>query len=145
MAIILFDAVNQIYMIYPKYMIPEKRPLQVLKLIELHTLRSNSWYLDMETNTYGLLLWQYSEDVELFVYPHLYTRVWQSALKEVKATEAFVVIQFLSLMTKSNGNIFRVAGLLCGEFTGVRWILRTKASDAELWCFLLWMHEQAVE
>ena len=25
--------------------------------------------------------------------------------------------------------------LLCGEFTGHRWIHRTKASDAELWCF----------
>ena len=38
-------------------------------------------------------------------------------------------------MTPSNGNIFRVTDLLCGEFTG-RWIPRTKASDAELWCFL---------
>ena len=28
----------------------------------------------------------------------------------------------------------RVTDLLCGEFTGYRWI--TKASDAELWCFL---------
>ena len=35
-----------------------------------------------------------------------------------------------------NGNIFRVTGHLCGEFTGHRWIPRTKASDAELWCFL---------
>ena len=26
--------------------------------------------------------------------------------------------------------------LCCGEFTGHRWIPRTKASDAELWCFL---------
>ena len=25
---------------------------------------------------------------------------------------------------------------LCGEFTGHRWIPRTKASDAEFWCFL---------
>ena len=31
-----------------------------------------------------------------------------------------------------NGNIFCVTGLLCGEFTGDRWITRTKASDAEL-------------
>ena len=35
-----------------------------------------------------------------------------------------------------NGNIFRVTGHLCGEFTGHRWILHTRASDAELWCFL---------
>ena len=40
-------------------------------------------------------------------------------------------------MTSSNGNIFRVTGHLCGEFTGPRWIPRTKASDAELWCLLL--------
>ena len=35
------------------------------------------------------------------------------------------------MITSSNGNIFSVTGHLCGEFTGPR----TKASDAELWCF----------
>ena len=40
------------------------------------------------------------------------------------------------MMTSSNGNIFRVTGPLCGEFTGNRWIPRTKASDAELWYFI---------
>ena len=44
---------------------------------------------------------------------------------------------YISMMTSSNGNIFRVTGHLCGEFTGPRWIPHTKASDAELWC-LLW-------
>ena len=39
-------------------------------------------------------------------------------------------------MTSSNENIFRVTGHLCGEFTGPRWLPRTKASDPELWCFL---------
>ena len=34
-------------------------------------------------------------------------------------------------MTSSNGNIFRVTGHLCGEFTGRRWISRTKTSEAE--------------
>ena len=42
----------------------------------------------------------------------------------------------ISMMTSSNRNIFRVTGHLCGEFTGPQWIHRTKASDAELWCFL---------
>ena len=37
---------------------------------------------------------------------------------------------------------FRVTGLLCGEFTGDRWIPRTKASDAELWYFLWSLPEQ---
>ena len=40
------------------------------------------------------------------------------------------------MMTSSNGNIFRVTGPLWGEFTRHRWIPLTKASDAELWCFL---------
>ena len=39
-------------------------------------------------------------------------------------------------MTSSNGNIFPVNGHLCGEFTGDRWIPRTKASVAEFGCFL---------
>ena len=37
-----------------------------------------------------------------------------------------------NMMTSSNAKIFGVTGLLCGEFT----CHRTKASDAELWCFL---------
>ena len=40
------------------------------------------------------------------------------------------------MMTASNGNIFRVTGPLFGEFTGHLWIPLTKASEAELWCFL---------
>ena len=40
---------------------------------------------------------------------------------------------------------FCVTGLLCGEFTGDRWIPHTKASDAELWCFLSSAHEPTVE
>ena len=36
------------------------------------------------------------------------------------------------MMTSSNGNIYRVTGHLCGEFTGHRWIPRTKASDGGL-------------
>ena len=46
------------------------------------------------------------------------------------------LLSALCMMTSSNGNIFRVTGHLCGKFTGPRWISRTKASDAELWCFL---------
>ena len=36
-----------------------------------------------------------------------------------------------TMVTSSNGNIFRVTGHLSGEFTGHRLIPRTKASDAE--------------
>ena len=40
------------------------------------------------------------------------------------------------MITKSNGNIFRISGPLCGAITDHRWIPFTKASDAELWRFL---------
>ena len=46
-------------------------------------------------------------------------------------------------MTSSNRIIFHVTGLLCREFTGPQWIPRTKASDADFWCFLctaLWIN-----
>ena len=51
----------------------------------------------------------------------------------------------IDMMTSSNGNIFRVTGPLCGEFTGHRWIPLTKASDAELCCFLWSAPEYTVE
>ena len=44
--------------------------------------------------------------------------------------------RYSDMMTSSNGNVFRVTGHLCGEFTGDRWISLTKTGDAELWCFL---------
>ena len=40
------------------------------------------------------------------------------------------------MTTPLNGNNFLVTGPLYGGFTGHRWIPLTKASDAELWCFL---------
>ena len=48
----------------------------------------------------------------------------------------FTVPFRITMMTSSNGNIFRATGPLCGDSTGHRWSLLTKASDAELWCFL---------
>ena len=59
----------------------------------------------------------------------------------------FIGAKLLSqpMMTSSNGNIFRVTGHLCGEFNGPRWISRTKASDAELWCFIWSASESTVE
>ena len=41
----------------------------------------------------------------------------------------------ISMMTSSTGKGFRVTGLLCGEFTGHRWIPLSKTRDAELSCF----------
>ena len=79
-----------------------------------------------------------------WVYEHL-TRVSVNASKKLsmnwwynnKSQRNRTVRIFMAyMMTSSYGNIFRVTGPLCGEFTGDRWIPRTKARDAELWCFL---------
>ena len=49
----------------------------------------------------------------------------------------FEDFNFLELMmTSSNGNIIRVRGPVCGEFTGHRWIPLSKASNVEHWCYL---------
>ena len=49
------------------------------------------------------------------------------------------------MKTSSNGYILRVTGPLWGESIGHRWIPLTKASDAELWCFVLYAPEQTFE
>ena len=51
----------------------------------------------------------------------------------------------ISYDVKSNRNIFRVTGPLWGESIGHRQTPLTKASFAELWCFLLSAPEQTVE
>ena len=55
------------------------------------------------------------------------------------------VYQIYCMMTSSNGNTFRVTALCAGNFTGHRWIPLTKASDAELVCFLWSASEQTFE
>ena len=76
------------------------------------------------TNVFPIVMYLYQRVRGLC--PHLWVKVsprsWASIVCD--------------MMTSSNGNIFRITGHLCGEFTGPRWIPRTKASDAELWCFL---------
>ena len=49
------------------------------------------------------------------------------------------------MMTATNGNIFRVTGPLCGEFTGHLWIPLTEDSYVVLWCFLLSSPDKAVK
>ena len=57
-------------------------------------------------------------------------------VNSVKKLYSNAVEIWICMTTSSNGNIFRVKGSVCEEFTGHRWIPRTKAIDAELWCFL---------
>ena len=66
--------------------------------------------------------------------------IWRTAVHtaphESTWERAWWQLHPLTMMTSPDGNIFRVTGSLCGEFTGHRWIPRTKASDAKLWSFL---------
>ena len=43
----------------------------------------------------------------------------------------------VNMMASLYGDIFRVTGPLCSEFTGHQWIPLTKASDAKLWSFFI--------
>ena len=70
---------------------------------------------DIKSHRYG---GHYVQNVENLGYDNLFAKG--------------VSLQLLLTMTSSNGNIFRVIGPLCGEFTGDRSIPRTKASDVEL-------------
>ena len=60
---------------------------------------------------------------------------WLLPLRPWRTIPGNILLTQHHKMTSSNGNIFRVTGHLCREFTGHRWIPRTKASDTELWCF----------
>ena len=63
--------------------------------------------------------------------------IYRAYMVQVTEAAAELLVSLVRMMTSSNWNIFRVTGHLYGKFTGPRWIPRTMASDAELWC-LLW-------
>ena len=62
----------------------------------------------------------------------------QEVIKESPPSNARISIY---MMTSSNGNVFRVTGHLCGEFTGDRWIPLTEASDVELFLICVWIND----
>ena len=66
-------------------------------------------------------------------------KIWYNATRHSSLSSQICGTIFM--MKSSNGNIFRVTGLLWGLFNGHRWIPLTEASDAELWCFLCFAPE----
>ena len=74
-------------------------------------------------------LMKHQRRVSAVIWDHFYT---------TSSTESWV-------LTSPNENIFLVNGFLCGEFTCHMWILLTKASDAERWCFLWSVPELTAE
>ena len=128
--------------------IPAQRPVTqsfyVFFDLRLDTRLSKQWW-SWWFETPSCPLWRYCNNpcvLNLFYYILL---IWvpfhQSLVRErqlmfhLSGINRLITIR-TCMMTSSNGNIFRVTGPLCGEFTGPRWIPHTKASDAELWCFL---------
>ena len=85
-----------------------------------------------QINSHHRLTMTQSDAHHLTTWPGWYMKVYAS-LTHLPMGDVIVI--------SSNGNIFRVTGTLYGEFTGHRWIPLTKASDAELWCFLWFVSE----
>ena len=85
---------------------------------------------------------EFTEDVEMHTYFHKRIMIYicqcnrYTLLKCITFEDYHSLSQCFFMMTSSNGNIFRVTGPSCGEFTSHQWIPLTNASDAELWCFL---------
>ena len=66
-------------------------------------------------------------------------------LRRSQCVKSPITTNAQAMMTSSNGNIFRVTGPLCGEFTGRRWIPLTETSDAGCWYFLWSPPEETVK
>ena len=104
------------------------------------------WMLNVQMNIFG---WRMTRNNNVILYLIELHVPWQLQLfltrTGTKASRTILVSYGLGkyvseqpgvfMMASLNGNIIRVTGHLCGEFTGRRWIPRTKASDTELWYF----------
>ena len=77
-------------------------------------------------------------------------RIPSFVTKKVIENNPYIILYLIlvaasGMMMSSNGNIFHITGPLWGESTSHCWILLTKASDAELWCFVWSAREQTVQ
>ena len=119
------------------------------------TVDFDFWVGDLSIRSWNKLIWRFTQRVWRFLIicvkiQEIYVQVnnWILHLKmlfAISTCHVLISICFMwyhnvhgppvwnYMMTWSNGNIFRVTGHLCGEFTGPRWIPHTKASDAEPW------------
>ena len=61
---------------------------------------------------------------------------WRNNMNLIKAIMTTTRMMIMDDNDVIKWKHFRVTGHLCREFTSHRWITRTKANNAELWCFL---------
>ena len=112
---------------------PAFRVVQTLEMICAHNYKLPQWKTSakeiLKPNRW-IYFWEHNH-----WYIHLLTFL-NAEMTHVLENRTGQDPWLLIMMTSSNGNIFRDTGPLCEEFTGHRWIPRTEASDAELWCFL---------
>ena len=103
-------------------------------ILVLSTHHSNPQIIVSIRSEYHFLLQSFSSNLWTWIFGS--SKLYNIYLILSHGFQWFDQLNKIYMMTSSNGNIFRVTGHLCGEFTGLRWIPRTKASDAELWWFL---------
>ena len=82
------------------------------------------WHFQMHTNAY---------------------KFWQNCASVQQVSDLILKTVLCVMMMSSNGNIFCVTSPLWGQSTSHRWIPLTKASDAQLWCFLWSVPEQTID
>ena len=109
----------------------EKYNTYIFSLKRMNLKMSSAKYLQIGT---GLDVFTWEPDLrETIVHLIISNKIKPLGLLERRKRCLAWVWQYM--MTSSNGNIFRVTGHLCGEFTGPLWVPRTKACDTELWYF----------
>ena len=113
-------------------------------LIQITWVQGHSTLL-VDKQAIYTLNWPRSNDACAKVKQYDYRGIYGQLIKQYLQMYWYETSAILGMMTSSDRNIFRVIGHLCGEFIGRRWIPRTKASDAELWCFLLSAPEWTIE
>ena len=97
------------------------------------------------SNTDNLIISGCIEAVVLVASNISIVHIYGSLKRNASHVECLVITLNPSLwlmMTSSSGNIFRVTGLLCWEFTDHRWIPLTKASDVKLWFFICCLNKR---
>ena len=110
-----------------------------------HSLRVYECPLLNKDDYYSTELWDLDKSGPLNLKPSQHnTTLFKTHSSHMNFMDIFLLIPYkfnigcrcfacnTFMMTSSNGKILRVAGHLCGEFTGPRWITSAKASDAEL-------------
>ena len=98
------------------------RTMKHENLSKMKILKVDRWALSLRTTGISAMVSRCSDE-SLKCCLKIKIAVWR--LRQWIGSSLIQVI----MMKSSNGNIFRVTGHLCGEFTDHRWIPRTKASD----------------